>query len=126
MANTYTQIYIHLIIVVKNRDCILQEEMQDDVFKYIIGIVQQRGHKVLAINGMPDHVHILIGLNPDESLSTLVKEIKRASTLFINNKNFILVDDVYTTGATLNEAAKVLKINGAKNIIGITLAGQIY
>ncbi len=89
MANTYTQIFIHLIIVVKNRDNILSQSFKHDVFKYITGIIQKRGHKLLIINGMTDHVHVFIGFNPDDSLSELVKEIKRCSTNYINEKKFL-------------------------------------
>lgn len=65
-------------------------------------------------------------VSPSERLENIlgVFDIKNSSAIV--NKNFILVDDVYTTGATLNEAAKTLKENGAKNIVGVTLAGQIY
>lgn len=70
--NSYTQIHIHLIFAVKFRRALIQKEWKDDLYKYITGIIQNRNHKLLRINGMPDHVHILIGLRPNQSISDLV------------------------------------------------------
>ncbi|MGA2296399.1 MAG: IS200/IS605 family transposase [FCB group bacterium] len=89
MPNSYTQLYVHIVIVVKDRDNIILSTFKDNLYKYITSVIQDRGHKLLIINGMSDHVHILVGLNPDESISVLVKELKRNSTNFINNNKFI-------------------------------------
>ncbi|OGU15181.1 MAG: transposase [Ignavibacteria bacterium GWB2_35_12] len=89
MANTYSQIYIHLIIVVKSRENILSKSFKHDVYKYITGIIQKRGHKLYTINGMPDHVHIFVSFNPDDSLSELMKEVKRCSSNYINENKFL-------------------------------------
>jgi REP element-mobilizing transposase RayT len=53
------------------------------------GIIQNHGHKVLQINGMPDHIHILFGMRPTQSLSDLMKQVKQDSSKWINNKNFV-------------------------------------
>jgi putative transposase len=89
MANTYTQIHIHAIFAVQNRDCIVRHDWQDELYKYITGIVQNNKHKLLAINGMPDHVHILFGFRPSQSLSDLMQDIKGSSSKWINEKRFI-------------------------------------
>lgn len=89
MANTFTQLYIHAIIVVENRQCVLKKSFRDEVFKYITGIVNNRGHKLLIINGSYDHIHILISLNPVDSISELLKEVKRSSTNYINSNSLI-------------------------------------
>ena len=88
MAGAYTQIYIHLVYVVKGRENLIKTENKDELCKYITGIVQNKGHKMIAINGMPNHLHLLIGMKPVESLSELVKEIKRCSSMFINEKKW--------------------------------------
>lgn len=88
MAGAYTQIYIHLVFVVKGRENLIKIENKDELCKYITGIVQNKGHKMIAINGMPNHLHLLIGMKPVESLSELVKEIKRCSSIFINDKKW--------------------------------------
>ena len=76
MANTYTQIHIQAVFAVQNRDCIIQRDWKDELYKYITRIVQNNKHKMLAINGMPDHVHILFGFRPSQSLSGLMQDIK--------------------------------------------------
>lgn len=86
MANTYTQIYIHIVFAVKNRDTLISSSWKERLHKYITGIIQNKGHKLIAINTMPNHVHIFIGLKPDTSLSDLVRDIKRDSTNFVNNE----------------------------------------
>ena len=86
MANTYTQMYIHLVFAVKNRDALVQKEWKDELEKYITGIVQNCKHKLLAIGSMPDHIHILIGYNPNHLLSELVEDIKTASNIWVNEK----------------------------------------
>jgi putative transposase len=69
MANTYTQIHIHAVFSVKDRICIIKKVWKDELYKYIAGIIQTNKHKVLTINGMPDHIHILLGMRPPQSSS---------------------------------------------------------
>jgi REP element-mobilizing transposase RayT len=76
MANTYSQIYIQIVFAVKGRQNLISSKWKDELFKYITGIVTNEGQKLIAINGMPDHVHILIGLKPNKALSDLVRDIK--------------------------------------------------
>jgi REP element-mobilizing transposase RayT len=57
--------------------------------KYITGIIQNHHHKLIAINGMPDHVHILFGLRPTQALSELMQDIKGSSSKWINEKHFV-------------------------------------
>ena len=89
MANTYTQIHIQIVFTVQNRECVIRNIWKDELYKYITGIVQNNKHKLLAINGMPDHIHILIGHRPSQSLSDLVQDIKGSSSKWINEKRFI-------------------------------------
>ncbi|MDX1943757.1 MAG: IS200/IS605 family transposase [Saprospiraceae bacterium] len=90
MANTYTQIHLHLVFVVKYRLGLIQKSWKDDLYKYITGIIQNNGHKLLIINGMPDHIHILIGFRPTQSLADLMRDIKQMSSLWINEKKLTL------------------------------------
>lgn len=89
MANTYTQIHIHLVFGVRNRPSLVSAEWEDRLYKYITGIVQNNGHKLLAINGMSDHIHILIGFRPSQSLSDLMQDIKGDSSKWINENKFV-------------------------------------
>ena len=76
MANTYSQIHIHTVFAVQNRQSLIQKEWQEDLYQYITGIVKGNQHKMLQINGMPDHIHLLIGMRPHQALSDLMKVVK--------------------------------------------------
>jgi putative transposase len=89
MANTYTQIHIQMIFAVQNRVSIIKDTWKEELYRYITGIIQNQNHKVLAINGMPDHIHIFVGLRPTQSLSELMKDIKGDSSKWINQKGFV-------------------------------------
>ena len=89
MPNTYTQLYIHFVFAVKYREGLIMHTWKDELYKYITGIVQTQKHKMLAINGMPDHIHILISTKPDIALSNIVRDIKSNSSKWINEKEFI-------------------------------------
>jgi REP element-mobilizing transposase RayT len=86
--STYSQIYIQVVFAVKNRQALISDDWEEELYKYITGIVQNKEQKMLAINGMPDHIHIFIGMKPSCCLSDLVREIKKATNSFINEKNF--------------------------------------
>jgi len=86
MSNTYTQIHLQLIFAVQNRLALIQPSWKDELYRYITGIVQKHGHKLIIINGMPDHVHVLIGMRPSQSLSELLQDIKGSSSKWINEK----------------------------------------
>ncbi len=83
MANTYTQMYVHLIFAPKNRDALIETKWNKKLEKYITGIVQNHKHKLLAIWAMPDHIHIFIGYNVNHLIPDLVEEIKTSSNSWI-------------------------------------------
>ncbi len=83
MAGTYSQIYIQIVFAVKHRDALIHESWEERLYQYITGIVQNKEQKMLAINGMPNHVHLLIGMKPSCCISDLVREVKKSSTEFI-------------------------------------------
>ncbi|MCC6582699.1 MAG: IS200/IS605 family transposase [Chitinophagales bacterium] len=89
MANTYTQIHIQFVFAVKFRDAIIHSSWKDELYRYMTGIVQNNKHKLIAINGMSDHIHILIGMRPTQSISDLMQDIKGSSSKWINQKGFI-------------------------------------
>jgi putative transposase len=89
MSDTYTQLCIQLIFAVKGRNNFIQHTWEEELYKYITAIVQNDGHKMIAINGMPDHIHIFLGLHPAIAISDLVKDVKRASHNWINERHFI-------------------------------------
>lgn len=89
MSNTYTQIHIHFVFAVKFRDAVIADVWKTDLYKYIAGIIKNNGHKLIAIGGMPDHIHLLIGVRPNQSISELLKFIKGDSSRWINKNNFV-------------------------------------
>jgi len=88
MANTYSQIYIHLVFSPKNKQALIGKQWKDELEKYITGIVQDHGHKLLAIGSMPDHIHIFIGYNLNHLIPKLVEEIKTSTNSWIKQKRF--------------------------------------
>jgi len=88
MPTTYSSILIHLVFSVKGRKQLIQPLWEPNLHRYITQIIQRKGHKLLAINGMPDHIHILIGLKPEMGISELVREVKKASTAFIRESRY--------------------------------------
>ena len=88
MANTFTQVYIQTVFAVQGRHALIRKENKEELHKYITGIVQNHGHKLLAIHCMPDHTHIFFGLRPSMSISHLMQETKADSTNFINRQRW--------------------------------------
>lgn len=89
MANSYCQIYIQIVFAVKRRQSLIRPEWEDHLYRYITGVVQQNKYKLLRINGMPDHIHILIRYRPSQSLPELVENIKTSSGKFIREMGYV-------------------------------------
>ena len=86
MANTFTQIHIHVVFAVQNRISLIEKSWQERLYNYIIAIMQKNEHKIISIGGMPDHIHILFGFRPTQALSALIQEVKRDSSEWINKE----------------------------------------
>jgi putative transposase len=86
MANTYTQLYVQCVFAPRYRAALLQPQWGERMRMYITGITHNNGHKVLAINNMPDHLHLFVGLNPNQSISELMRLIKGDSSEWINKE----------------------------------------
>ncbi len=86
MANTYTQIHIQIVFAVKYRQSLIDESWEDRLYQYMTEIIQAYDHKVLQINGMPDHIHVFIGMRPTQSLSALMQILKTNSSKWINEE----------------------------------------
>lgn len=89
MANTYTQIYIQYVFAVQNRISLIKNEWKDELYKYMTGIINQHEHKLLSIGGMTDHIHALVSMHPKQAPSDLMYELKRSSSLWINENKFV-------------------------------------
>lgn len=89
MPGTFSQIYIQIVFAVKGRQSLIQSSFEEELHKYISGIITAKEQKSLAVNGMPDHVHVLVGLKPSMRISDLVRDIKNNSTNFINDRGWL-------------------------------------
>jgi REP element-mobilizing transposase RayT len=89
MANTFTQIYLHLVFAVQNRASLIDIGWRDELYKYITGIIQNNSHKLIAINGTANHLHIAIGYKPHQLVPDLLQDIKGFSSKWINEKKFV-------------------------------------
>ncbi|GGE12064.1 IS200/IS605 family transposase [Psychroflexus salis] len=90
MANTFTQVYIQIVVTVKGRQNLIHKKWKDELYKYICGIVNAKQQKVYAIGGVADHIHILVSIKPNISISELVRSIKANSSKWINEKGLVL------------------------------------
>jgi len=86
MPNTYTQIHIQCVAAVKYRRSLIEPEWKETLHKYITGIVQNNGHKMIAINSMPDHLHFMFGFRPNQALSDLMMMVKGDSSEWLNEQ----------------------------------------
>ncbi len=89
MANTYVQLYVHYVFVVKNRSSLISPLWSENLYKYINGIVAEQGHKLYVINGMPDHLHALVSMSPKQSPSDLMYHVKRSASIWINDNMLV-------------------------------------
>ncbi len=98
MADTYTQLYIHIVFAVKGRQRLIPKQHKETLHQYITGIIRNKKQTVIRINSMPDHIHILVGLTPDIALSDLVRDIKANSSKYINKKGWCVGRFEWQTG----------------------------
>lgn len=89
MADTYSQIFYHVVFAVRNRESLIIPCLKNELYKYINGIIHNQKQKLFIINGMPDHIHLLLNCKPDANLSALIREVKEHSSKFINTKKII-------------------------------------
>jgi len=87
MSNSYTQIHIQFVFAVKYREALITNAWKERLHQYITGILQQNNHKMLQVNSMPDHIHILAGIRPHQSVSSLIQNVKTESSKWIKSQN---------------------------------------
>jgi len=89
MANTYSQVYLQFVFAVKGRQSLINPKNNEELQKYITGIVQNRKQKMLAINNMPGHLHLFVGFGTTMSMADFMEEVKAISSKFINEKGWV-------------------------------------
>jgi putative transposase len=86
MPGTYSQLYVHIVFAVQQRNALIDISWEERLYQYITAVIQNKGQKMIAVNGMPDHIHLFVGMKPNCNVSDLVREVKKASNDFINEK----------------------------------------
>ena len=114
MANTYTQLHIHIVFAVRYRLALIHPSWKHELHKFITGSIQKNGHKVLQINSVADHIHILVGLNPAQSISAMIQVAKAESAKWINQRKFCKQTFAWQSGYgafsfTKNEVETVIR-----------------
>lgn len=98
MPNTYTQLYVHVVFAVKGRANLITKSWKEKLYQYITGIITNKNQKLMVINGMSDHLHILIGLKPDCNLSDLIRDVKANSSKWVNENKWVMGKFEWQTG----------------------------
>ena len=120
MPNTYTQLYAHIVFAVKGRGNLISNSWKETLYKYITGIITNKNQKLMVINGMPDHLHLLVGFNPDCKLSDLVRDIKSNSSKWIHDKKFVMGKFEWQTGF----GAFTISQSGIPNVVDYILSQE--
>jgi REP element-mobilizing transposase RayT len=89
MPGTYSQIYSQIVFAVRGRENLISRDWKDDLYKYMSGIITNKGQKSIIVNGTSDHIHIFVGLRPSMAISDLVRDVKNNSSNFINGNKLV-------------------------------------
>ena len=84
MASTLSNLLYHIIFSMKNREPLIGPSFRDELEKYIAGIVRNEGGVLLGAGGMPDHIHLIAKLRPDQSVADMVRLVKSNSSRWLN------------------------------------------
>jgi REP element-mobilizing transposase RayT len=85
----FRQMYVQLVFAVRYRENLLNPSIRPRIFEYISGIATNLKHKSIIVNGFSDHIHIFLGMHPSVSISDTVHDIKRVSSVFINDNRLV-------------------------------------
>ncbi|MFM2375585.1 MAG: transposase [Bacteroidota bacterium] len=96
--STYSQIYVHAVFGVKGKNSLILPAWEQEFHKYIVETSAMRELKIHAINGMPDHLHVLVGLKPTWCVSDMVREIKRYSNNYVQDRRLTKYDFQWQEG----------------------------
>lgn len=84
---TYRQIFYQIVFGTKNRKATIAREAEEELYKYIWGIIKNKKCTLFRINGIEDHIHLMSDLHPSLSLSNYVKDIKIASNIWMKESS---------------------------------------
>jgi len=98
MSHTATNLLVHLIFSTKQRRGLIIAEIESDLHAYLGGIVRETGGVALAINGMPDHVHLLVRQPASRSVAEIVRLAKTNSSRWVHERRPRRRDFAWQTG----------------------------
>ena len=98
MSHSYNKIWIHAIWSTKNREPLINRDIEVNIYNFIKNQMEEMGCKVSLINGMSDHIHCLFLLNPQKSIANVIKQIKGSSSHYVNQQEFINEKFSWQTG----------------------------
>jgi putative transposase len=109
MPHSFNKIWIHAIWSTKERVPLIHQSIEKKVHQFLAEQLRELGCPVRIINGMPDHVHCLFLLNPQKSITEVIKQIKGSRSHFINQNNLMAEKFSWQTGyAAYSVSASVL------------------
>ena len=124
MPYTYTQLHVHYVFAVKGRQKLIQENIRIALEKYITGIIQEYRRKLLAIYCMPDHSHVFLGLQPNQSVSDLARLMKTNSSKWLNSQKKLRIKFSWQKGFGAFSYAKSQKDQVIRYILNQPLHHQ--
>lgn len=83
---SYNNLKVHFIWSTKDREKLIREEMQADLYAYIGGILRKRKHVLLAAGGVEDHVHLLVGMHQSQSVADCIRDVKSNTSRWIHDQ----------------------------------------
>lgn len=88
MPDTYTQLHIQFVFAVRYRRALIHPQWKERLHQYMTGIFQNNNHKMIQVNSMPDHIHILIGYRPSQPIPAMIQNVKSESSKWIIENGF--------------------------------------
>ena len=98
MAGTFSRLLYHIVFSTKNRVPLIDPSLRAELYPYMEGIIRQQGGWLLALGGIPDHVHVLTRLKPDMPVSDLVRDLKACSSKWLHERPDRRPDFSWQTG----------------------------
>ncbi len=98
MSKSYSKIWVHAVWSTKNRMPLIHPKIEERLFNFLKDELKIMGCMVSIVNGMPDHVHCLFGINPQKSITDILKQIKGSSSYFVNSNKLISEKFIWQRG----------------------------
>jgi putative transposase len=110
---SFVKIWVHTVFASKNREPLLSKEVRYDVHKHIIENCKKKEIFLQAIDGYTEHIHCLISLGKEQTISKVCQLIKGESSYWINKNNLIArqfnwQDDFYAVSVSESQVANVI------------------